>query len=108
MEAQFKQNQVLYLIRGLSYAKCIIDEIFIHYKQNETLVKYAVRPFGSKDHITMNEDEFVMTLQEAKEIIEKRLCENFEASMEALKSVTEETFDKAEQEYQESIINKGE
>lgn len=102
METKYKQNNVLYLVRGTAFSKCIVEEIIIHYTQQNIVIKYIVRPYGSdvKNCIPMNENELVTTLEEAKEIVVKCLTDNYNRSLENIKNTTNELFDNLETKYQ--------
>lgn len=99
----YKQNDVVYLVRGTAYAKCVIDEISLHYTQKGIIVKYYVRPYGQKEFITVEENEMVSTLPEAQEVIKQRLEENYVKSLENVETMNEEFFEKMEKNYQKSL-----
>jgi len=104
METKYKQGDKLFLVRGTTFAKCIVDEIIIHYITDGSVVtKYLVRPSGQKEFVPFREDELVETIEEAQASVLASLEENYGKSLENVKSMTNEMFDNIEAEYQKTL-----
>lgn len=66
-ENKYNQNQVVYFVRGLSIFKGVISEIFLHYKVNETIIKYSIRPYGLDKFVDgIEEKDIYLDLEKLK------------------------------------------
>lgn len=99
----FVLNQVVFFVHGNQVVKGIIDELFFHVTQEKTIVKYAIRPFGLNDYVTVDECNTYKTLVEAKAVVVKQIRTKY-VKADLIKSFIEAK-EQLDKQYKDKIDN---
>lgn len=103
MLGKYNINDVVYFATNTQVVKMKIEEKFIHYKQDETLVKYAARPYGTepKNCFTISDNDVHDNFEDAKKeslsIADRqtqKMYSTIEEKTEALQDVLEAEYQK--------------
>jgi molecular chaperone DnaK (HSP70) len=97
-----------YFKHGTFAVKCVVEEIIKHYTKDAVLEKIIVRPYGLKDHATIDAKDVYNTLYEAKlaaieEVNTTFTKENIQKNYDTAKEQMEEKFSKALNDFDENL-----
>lgn len=98
---EFKMNDIAYLVRGGTVAKCKIEEVIFHYTQTNLIKKYIVHAYGVEGYITLDEDDLYCTLESAKTQASQYIEDVYKKSVENIENSTEEMFEDMESKLKE-------
>lgn len=111
-EAKYSLNDVIIFVHGQRAVKGIIDEIILHYTQENVIVKYIIRPYGLGDYVTIDENKICENMEIAKKtIIENlkrtytkgNLIKNYEQAKEDLQKKYKDQIDSFDERFTQLI-----
>jgi len=99
-DTKYEQNEIVYCINTNEAVKGIIEEVICHYTQKGRIVKYIIRPYGKTIDacIAVDEKDIVDLLEDAVKVLKVRYETIFKEIFDKLNNLTDEVFDKKEQE----------
>jgi hypothetical protein len=100
---KYELNDVIYFVHGSQIVKGIIDEFILHYTQTKVIVKYIIRPYGLKDHVTIDEDKIYTDIEVAKKYVIDELTRAY--TKENIKKNYEEAKQQMAKKYEDQLNN---
>jgi TRAP-type C4-dicarboxylate transport system substrate-binding protein len=102
-------GDIKYFKHGTFAVKCVVEEIINHYTKNGLIEKIIVRPYGLKDHATIDAKDVYDTLEQAKyaameEVTKTYTKENISNNYQTAKQQMQEKFDKALADFDENLV----
>lgn len=89
----FNKNEIVYFATGNQVVKAVIEEIFVHDKVTELVVKYACRPYGmsADSFVSCNSDELYRNYEDVYTIVQQAIKDRYNRDV-AQKDITVERF----------------
>ena len=77
----FKIDDKIVFVHGTNVVKGIINEVFVHTKKDEIIVKYVIRPYGLGETVTIDAENVYSTFDKAKKIAIETIKKTYKKSL---------------------------